>query len=103
MQALEGVGGLGQQGRVAEIPLGQLAAAADQQRRVHVQLAGQPQMLRRLWLAHSLEHTHESLGGAELLWFRLVSQPVAAGLARGRGWQSPATVDAREHLAGLPP
>jgi hypothetical protein len=48
MQAVEGVGGLGEQGRVAKIPLGELAVAADAERRVDVQLEVEPEASRGL-------------------------------------------------------
>ena len=42
MQAIGGVGSLGEQGRVAEMPFRQLAVATDSERRIHVQLEVEP-------------------------------------------------------------
>jgi hypothetical protein len=50
VQAIERVGGFGEQGRVAQIPLGEFAVTADTERRVDVQLEVEPEASRGLGL-----------------------------------------------------
>ncbi len=105
VQAFEDAARVGEQGRVAEVSLRHLTAAAGQEHRVDVELEVEPQATLRLVLADTPKDTHQRLGGGELRCGRLIAQPIAVWLrSRIRQPHAPAhALHGPEHLAGLPP
>ena len=98
-------GSLGDQGRVAEIPLSHLALPAGAQGCVDVQFKVKSEASGCLMLLNSSEDAHERLGSRELRWPGLITKPVAALLVGSirQPDASPHAFQGARHFSGLPP